>query len=390
MNLVVEKNEFLRKLLRTQYVHEKKTTLDITNCVLLRTHDKELEIIATDLETNFRDYCSAKIKDKGTIAVNSKKLMEVIRGLTTDEISIRMIPGENTLVVEGGRSIFRLPTRAPEDFPPTPFFDDHELTQLDASIFKKMVDKVLFSVPTRRTRSNITGLIIKEGDQSEAEGSNNGKNSIEMFSVDVHRMVRIEQEFDGLETANLSSGIVLPKRSAQELSNVLQDSDVFNLGALENFLVVRKASCSLTIRLLNFEIPRIDVKMLTNTPYNLQARRETLIEVFKRIAIMTSEDYRHVLVNLTESQISFSVNNPGVGTAEEDLEVNYSGPNMNFAFNIRYLIEALSNMESETINIGVIREKAPFIFTGNEDEGYISVLMPLILISEDEEEIASE
>ncbi len=391
MDLVIEKGEFLSKLARTQYVHEKKSTIDITSCVLLHAAGKEIELVATDLETNFRDYCSAKIFDEGSVAVNSKKLMEIIKNATTEEITFKTLPEENILVVESDRSVFRLPMRSPEDFPYTPFFDEQELATLDAGLLKRMIDKVLFSVPIRKARSNVPGLMFKENVIPETGEEESGvTRTLEIFSVDLHRMVRIEKEFNYEGSLDLSSGIVLPKRSAQELSNILEGADVFQLGALENFLVVKVSSCTLTIRLLDFEIPRIDIKILTNTPYSFQIERNPFMNILKRIGVMTSEDYRHVLVHLTDSRIKFSVNNPGVGTADEDYEVNYSGPDMSFAFNIRYLIEALSNMESENINIGIIKEKGPFIFTGEKDEGYISVLMPLVLIGEEDEEIETE
>ncbi len=390
MNLIVEKEDFFKKLLRVQYVHEKKTTLDITTCVLLTASGKEIEMVATDLETNFRDYCQAEILEEGSTAVNSKRLMEIVRGLTSETISLKTLRDENCLLIEGGRSVFRLPLRAPEDFPHTPFFDEEELIQLDAPVFKKMLDKVLFSVPTRKAQANIAGLIMKENILNDEENNGNSRKTLEVFSVDIHRMVRIERDFDYNGTLNLFEGIVLPKRGAQELSNILEGAEVFQIAALENFLAIKQSSSSLTIRLLNYQIPRIDVKMLTSAPYSFQTERDKLLEILKRISVMTSEDYRHVMVKILESQIRFSINNPGIGTAEEDLETNYDGPEMNFVFNVRFLIEAVSNIESQVINIGVIREKAPFIFTGEDDEGYISVLMPLILIGEDEEDTGKD
>ncbi len=390
MKLTVRKQDFLEKLMRTQYVHEKKSTLDITGCVLLTTREKEIEIIATDLETNFRDYCPADILIDGSIAVNSKKLLEVVRGIIGNNVTLEMTPEENILVVEGGKSVFRLPTRSPEDFPYTPFFDDHELIQMEAPEFKTMIDKVLFSVPTRRTRSNIAGLVIKENVQPGETEEGTRIVSLELFSIDIHRMVRIVRDFEMPQPLDISDGIVVPKRSAQELSNILQDAEMFHIGVSDNSLVVRKGSCSLTIRLLNFEVPQLNMSPLKNTPYNIQVDREHLLEVVKRIAVMTSEDYRHVTVTVSNSFISLSINNPGVGAADEDLEVVYSGPTMNFTFNVRYMIEAISNLESETINIGIIKEDGPFIFTGENDKGYISLLMPLVLISESEEEIPEE
>ncbi len=390
MQLLVEKKELLEKLGKVQYVHEKKSTLDITSCVLLKAQGKEIKIVATDLETNFRDFCPAKITDDGAIAVNSRKLIEIVRGARTEDITLKVLPEENVLVVESARSVFRLPIRSPEDFPYTPFFDDEKLAKLDARLMKAMIDKVVFSVPIRKARSNVPGLMIRENIHPADEEDGNSIRSLEIFSVDLHRMVRIEKEFNYDGSLDLSEGIVLPKRSAQELSKVLEGVEVFEMGALENFLVARESSCTLTMRLLNFEIPRIDIKVLTETPYNFQIDREVFLEILKRIAVMTSDDYRHIMVHLSNSRMNFSVNNPGVGTADEDYEVNYSGPNMSFAFNIRYLIEALSNMQSEIINVGIIKEKAPFIFTGEKDEGYISVLMPLVLIGNEGQESSGE
>lgn len=387
MKLNIEKTCFCDLLQKIQYVHEKKGTLDIIHCVLIETEQNQIKVTATDLETSYKNYTSAKIYEPGLIAVNSRKLLEIIREMPSEEINLFSSPDNTLFVIKGGSSTFKLPTRPPEDFPNIPFFENEKLNVLDSTILGKMLGKVLFSVPEHKASANIPGLVLRETTPEKIDSSKEDNKTerlrLQMFSIDIHRMVNIERDFEVTGLLNLSSGVILPRKGVRELLNLTQEGDNIYLGVKDNFLVARKDLTSLTIRLIDDKIPSFNINSLSETPYQFIINKMKMIEILRRAIILKSDFYRHIILTLKDDRIYFYVNNPDIGTIEEDLGIKYDGPELEIAFNMVFLLEAISNMESDFIRIGLKNSESPFIFTGEDDKYYISVLMPVVLTDEE-------
>ena len=141
MEIRVNRVELLNELVPMQGIVERRTTIPVLSHLLLRAADDRLEIAATDLEVSLTSSCEGEVREEGAIAIQAKKLLEIIRASEGEEATLR-IDQEGTLTILAGKSQFKIRGLPAEDFPTLPTIEDDNSVVVPFATFKSMIGKI--------------------------------------------------------------------------------------------------------------------------------------------------------------------------------------------------------------------------------------------------------
>ncbi|MEW6670066.1 MAG: DNA polymerase III subunit beta [Thermodesulfobacteriota bacterium] len=369
MKFIIKKEDMVDVLSKIQGLTGRKSNLAITANVFVKTSDRGLLLAATDLETGFEGYYPAKIEAEGSIAINARKLYEIVRDFPSDEIIVTEV--ENRWIEIGNKNIeFHLVGMNPDDFPSIPKIEDVAFFDVDAQILKNMIEKTLVIGASDDKRAHIVGVFFERIKINEDK-------IIRMVSTDGSRLSTVDFIFDKDFDLPIGPGVIIPKKGLNEVSKFLDSGGIVQIGLKENNFIVKKDTETIIIRLLEGEFPAykdIIVKGKTNV---IKLERQLFLMMLKRMSILSSENYKGVIFNFSKNRLLISSTNPDIGESKEDMNISFEGKSMEIAFNPRYFIDALNVIDDKTIILNIDSEEKPCLIEGDENKDFISVIMPM-------------
>lgn len=370
MRFKIKKTDILDVLSKIQGLTGRKSNLAITSNVFIQTTSYGVLLVVTDLETGFEGLYPATVEGEGKIAINARKFYEIVREFPSDDIDVNEI--ENYWIKIGNQNIeYNIVGMNPEDFPESPHIEEIEFFEIDSVQFKKMIDKMIVITGSQdEKRAHITGVyfeVIKQGDNS----------LIRMVSTDGNRLSTVDCVYDKNETLPPVQGVIIPKKGLQEAMKFLDSEGKVQIGLKNNNFIIKKESETIIIRLLEGEFPEYaDIIKKDNTNV-INFDRQLFLMMLKRMSILSSEDYKGVIFNIKSDKLIVTTTNPDIGESKEEMEIDYTGASIEVMFNPRYFIETLNLIEQNIIHFNIIDEEKPCLIQGENNETYLSVIMPM-------------
>ncbi len=370
MKIAINKTDIRDVLSRIQGITGRKTNLAITEMALIRTTETGVTVIATDLETGFEGAYPATVDRPGAIAVNGKKLFEIIREFPRSEILIN--EAEKRWIEIGSGSIeYHIVGMDPDDFPETPRIDAVDFFEMDAPTLKKMIERtVIVAGAADDKRAHISGVYFEIlNDESPQR--------IRLVATDGSRLSTADAVYP--EKADLpdSTGIIVPKKGMSEVARFLTTDGTVEVGFKENHFIARRESETITIRLLEGEFPRYRDIISRTGGRIIKMDRRSLLMMLRRMSILSTEAYKGVIFNFANDHLVVTASNPEIGESKEEMEIEYDGEGIEIAFNPRYFIDALNVINADTVSIDILDQQRPCLVSGEDDDTYLSVIMPM-------------
>ena len=372
MKLVVSRERLTRGLARIQGVLSRKATLPILSNVLLEARaDGALRIAATDLDVTFDGQIEARVEEAGRITVDGKKIYDICRSLPGEEISLS-VDDQQRIQLKCRSSDFVLNGLSATDYPTLPDGSAVELVPVNGDAFKELIERTSFSVATDESRPNLTGIFFQC-----AAGSR-----IRLVSTDGHRLSKGERDAsrDDAEIPE-RDGVIVPRKGITEIKRMLDEAGAEVLfGFLDNNFVLETPEVRLFVRLIDAAFPDYHQVIPKGTERKVILDRVSFLQSLKRIAILASERTHGVRIELSSGQMTLGSDNPDLGRAREDITPeSYDGSELTIAFNSRYLIDILSTLKAEKVEMHLNEALSPGIIREHENEDYLFVVMPMRL-----------
>jgi len=371
MKLSLPRNELQRGLGRLQAIVEKRNSMPIlANALLQAPTPEQFELVATDLEVGLRSRHEATVVETGAVTASARKLFEIVRELPEETVHLERT--ENAyLEVRCARSRFTLAGTTAEEFPSLPDLSPGELARLPAAVLSTMIERTIYAASSDETRYNLNGVYFQvlEGD---------GK--LRMVATDGHRLALIDRlVVEG--GRGLANGVILPRKALGELKRLVdeEDADEIELGFEGNHALVRKGNVTLVMRLIEGEFPNYEQVLPKAPSRRLLVPAEALAQVVRRVSLLAAERSRAVRVEFASGRVTVSSNNPDLGEATEELDVDYDGGELAIGFNARYLLDALGAFRAKEIELRFDDELSPAIVRSTEDGDSLAVVMPMRL-----------
>lgn len=375
MSLIINiaRDDFLSALAALQNVTGKKGTIAILSNVLLEAGNDALVLTGTDLEIGIKSTLPAEVLSAGSITLPSKKLFEIVRESGADHVHLE--EQENKWVkITAAHTDYNLAGMDSEEFPQFPDYNKENIISLPSAEVRDLIDRTIFSVAQEgESQFNLTGLLVER----EERGENNFY--LRMISSDGHRLSLMEKEL-GPELAqlNMEKTILIPRKGVQEIRKFCEGVDTISLGFEEKQAVVTKDNSILIIRLMNGDFPdyRNIIQVINKAKY-IEIDRITLINSMKRMNLFTEDRYNAVQFTIENNKIILSSQSMDIGSAKDEIEVEYSDAPFKLGFNGKYFIDALQVMDSEKIRAYINSEESPCMIQGEDDPGFLSIIMPM-------------
>jgi len=372
MEFKINKETFLKALQKVQGIVEKKNTMPILSNVLIEASQDRLFITATDLEVGMRSSYPTNVIKDGKITVSAKKIYEIIKELSDEEIHFST--RENDWVdLRCGKAHFNIVGLSSDEFPYFPRVNDENFVRLNNAMLSDMIEKTAYAMCHDETKYNLNGIFVKA---SEDEG----RNVLRMVATDGHRLCVAEKELPDSFGKELLKGAIFPKKGIQELKKLTEEEngDIL-LGFMDNSAVIKKDNSVIVMRLIDGDFPDYTKVIPQNNTRTVTIGREQFLHSLKRMAILSSEKFKGIKFDIHQGMLEISSSNPELGEAREELDVKYDGDDITSRFNARYLIDVLLVLDDNEVVLQLKDEMSPAIMKPAATNDFLSVVMPMRL-----------
>ena len=346
-------------------VIERRHTLPILSNVLMDIADKNVVLIATDIEIQIsaRTIIAAG-SDFRPCTVSARKLLDILRALP-EGVEVALQAQDKRIQLKAGKSRFTLQTLPAEDFPrlARPQGESSRFT-VPQKALRKLLGLVQYAMAQQDIRYYLNGLlmVLEEG-------------TLKLVSTDGHRLAYAETSLDG----ELSrQEVIVPRKTVIEMSKLLADSDdPVNVDLSPTQAAFTFGSVELVTKLIDGKFPDYTRVIPTQEKNKLVIDRETLRQALMRAAILSNEKFRGVRWVISDGSLKIVSSNAEQEEAQEELDVKYSEANLDVGFNVNYLLDALNNVGGEQVecSFGDAASSALIKFPSEPDFKY--VVMPM-------------
>ncbi len=378
MEFSILKNDFLKGLSKVQSLVNRKTAFPITLNVLLTAGNDGVVISATDMESAFVGSYPASVAAPGTVTVPGRKLFEIVKDFPDESVTLRETDG-GWVKIAGEKLDYRLMAMSADEFPALPDVDRTGLFSLPGDLCLDILEKA--DLPSPGTgedkRPHLVHLLGFFMEKVEEEGK---PPLLRLVATDGHRLARVDfepGEPGALSSLGLEKGAILPKRAAADMARISEGGGNVELGIRGGYFIFSRENETLIGRLLDGEYPDYRVVIPKDVEASITVERTSFQALLKRVSIFTSENFKAVSFKLDASSLTLSIKNPEIGEFVEEFPVSYDGEPFETAFNPRYFIEAINVMQSIKIKVLLEKGKRACLVSGDEDPGYLMVIMPM-------------
>ncbi|MDH5544501.1 MAG: DNA polymerase III subunit beta [Gammaproteobacteria bacterium] len=359
-----QRENILKPLQLVSGVVEKRQTMPILANVLLNLGPDGLRITATDLEMEVRAKSDIQVESSFSTTVPVRKLQDTIKTLPEEsEISFE-ISGEKALL-KSGRTKFTLTTMPAENFPVIETKNQIFRFSLPQSKLKQLIDKTQFAMALQDVRYYLNGLLF------ELQG-----HTITAVATDGHRLAMCQEEADIQAVEKIS--VIVPRKAVMELSRLLEDcEELAEVVIGENYIKTELKDVSFTSKLIDGQYPNYQAVIPREGETQMIGNRSDLRQCLIRTSILSNEKYRGIRIQLSENKLRALANNPEQEEAEDEIEVDYNGTEMEIGFNVNYLLDAITAIADEQVKISFADGNGSALITATGKQNCIYVVMPM-------------
>ena len=344
---------------------ERRHTLPILANVLIRKTGTSLQLTTSDLEIQIRTTAEME-GDTGSFSttVGARKLIDILRTMPADQ-TVSLESSASKLILKGGKSKFTLQTMVAEDFPLVqeaanfgPVFSVPQKT------LKDLLSQVSFAMAVHDIRYYLNGILfVAEGKQ------------LSLVATDGHRLAFSSATLD-VEVPKQE--VILPRKTVIELQRLLSDKE----GAIEMQFANNQAKFSFdgmefVTKLVEGKFPDYNRVIPKNHKNSVTLGRSALLASLQRTAILTSDKFKGVRLNLDPGTLRVASNNAEQEEAVDELDIDYGGDSIEIGFNVTYLIDALANMTQDMVKLELSDGNSSALFTIPDNATFKYVVMPM-------------
>jgi DNA polymerase-3 subunit beta len=353
-----------------------RTTLPITNNVLLSSDQGRLKLVATNLEMAVSCWIGAKIDEEGAITVPAKLLTEFVATLPNDKIDVKLTPKGKTLELKCARFEARISGVDAKDFPPIPKVDDGIVTKVEIGALRQAISQVVFAAASDESRPVLTGV------NAEFEGKNLTLAAADGFRLAVYKLP--------LATAVSEKSVaIIPSRTLAELNRLAGDQEEaveIKVNASKTQILFRLKDVEMVSQLVQGNFPQYS--QLIPQSFNTRATVDVaqFLRATKTAAIFARDGSGIVRLiitpgesEVTPGKLSISARSEEIGEDTGEIDTVVQGAEAKIAFNGKYLMDVLSVLKENQVALEMTTPSSPGVFKPVGADNYLHVIMPMFV-----------
>jgi len=366
MNFNIKRDELLPGLQCVSGNVDRRQTLPILSNLLFNIKPNSLTITATDMEVELIVDIAVKLEQTTRLTLPARKLLDICRALPEGAVLEFDIQNEKTLI-KSGKSRFTLAMLPAQEYPVIDITDETTDFNINQKKLMSLLVNTQFAMAQQDVRYYLNGLMLEIS-----------SNNLKAVATDGHRLAFDETEIK--MSANETKQIIVPRKGVTELMKLLQvDQDNANIRISKNHMQVRSGNLFFTSKLIDGKFPDYQRVIPELSETVVIANREELKGSLSRVSILSNEKHRGVRVVFNKNALHILAHNPDKEEAEEEVNVEYSGEEMEIGFNVSYLIDALATIKTEKVMLSVLNPNSSCLITPEQKARCRYVVMPMKL-----------
>ncbi len=362
LRVTVSRDELAQKLGIVARGVSSRTAVQILSGILLRSEGGQLHLAATDMELSLRASLPANVESEGSVVVQGKILVDLVRQLPGNEVVIEHGAEDGVLKITSGASRSQINTFAAADFPRLPELDV-QLHALKAGAVLETIGRVRRAASRDESRPVLTGILVR---------FEPGK--LVMAATDSYRLsvkeTAIEDQLPELEA-------IVPARALEELQRIAAGAEMLELGVRENQVIFGADGVWLTTRRIDGQFPNFKQLLPDTFEHVVALNRLEVLDVVRRTSVLAQRN-SPLRLRFAEGELVISSQTQDVGESRESLPIQYVGEPLEIGFNAEFLRDGLDSVEGDEVTINLISPLRPGLLKGgNGDFWYL--IMPIRL-----------
>jgi len=366
MKFIINREEILPPLQQIVSVIEKRQTMPILANVLIAIDNGQLVLTGTDLEIQIIAKLTIDSSETAAITVPARKFLDICR-LLPNGSEIKFEHQEDKVKISSNRSRFSLSSLPADNYPEFSEANFENQFFIKASQFKKALDKTIFCMANQDVRYYLNCLLLHISNSQ-----------LKLVASDGHRLAIYEDQLE--EATGFEARIILPRKGVLELTRLLDDPEAeLKIEFSTNNIRIFTRNLIFSAKLVDAKYPDFSKVFQQDFFSPIEIPKNLLKEALTRVAILANEKFKGVAFDIDSGSLRMSTHNPEHDEAEEELTIDYSGDHLSIAFNAQYLLDAVSNLDSD-ISVLTIASNASSCFI-DEPGGcsYKFIVMPMRL-----------
>jgi DNA polymerase-3 subunit beta len=354
-------------------VASRSTTLPVLSNIMLSTDNSRLRLSATNLEIGINTWIGAKVEQEGAITVPARTFTDLVSTLPLERIDMDLIVRTQTLHLACGRTEANVKGIDAQEFPmiPTPEGTGQILIAPDK--LERMINQVAFAAATDESRPMLTGVLTKFNQDQITMAAADGFR-LSVHTADLHTRV------------NEPVQVLIPAKALTELGRIMGDQEdpvEITITPSRNQILFHLSNTDLVAQLIDLQFPdyeqiipkRFNTRAVVDTMNLLKAGRAA--NIFAREAANTARVRVVPGGELSPGQISIAARSDETGDNVGEIDATIEGDEIEIAFNVRYLLDVLSVMDSPQVALEMTTPSSPGVVRPVGDDKFIHVIMPM-------------
>lgn len=373
MKFKINRDHFSNGLAQVLNVVGSKAAMPILSNVLIEAEKDHISLTTTNLDLGIRCRIKAEVKEGGSVTLPVKRLATIVRELPNVDVTVDAGANHQVKIASGG-SNFKIMGIGAEEFPKLPDTAEDKSFSLEQGELAGMLGNVAYAQSTDETRYILNGVYFNFRD---------GK--LALVATDGRRLALVSKEM-AVPAAN-AGAIILPAKTVAELLRLLGKGDkltiAFNDRRAAFQIDTNKDNSGLTDAIYLFSkvvegnYPNYQQVIPKETHQRIKLERELFLQCVHRAALVTSEKSNSVKIKLSANKLEITASSPDFGESHESVAIDYSGPDLQVAFNPQFIMDPLRALTKDEVFFELKDEVSPGVF--KTLESFVCVIMPVRL-----------
>ncbi len=340
-----------------------RVTMPILSGVLLSAQNNTLSVCGTDLELTIKASSEARVEKEGSAVASGKLIGEIVKNLPEGDIQIES--EEKTLTISSDPGVFSIKIMSPEDFPAVPDWEGEEAFTVSAREFQTAVSQTSRASSNDDKRPVLTGSLVEKN-------AKDGK--IRIVATDSYRLAW--KEFEATGNVAAWEDCIIPTKSLVEVARIASGHEADIQARIhERQAMFKVENSTVRSRLIEGQFPQYRQLVPKGEKIVVRGVKGDLVAAIKRALILG----HNLRLSIGDGSLTIRAETPDIGESSETISVEVQGGEMEVGFNGFYLVDGISAVEGEEVEIGLDDPQKPGIIKAPDDQSYTYILMPMRL-----------
>ncbi len=366
MRLSISREQLLTPLQWVNGVVQRKQTMPVLSHVLLDANNNVLTVTGTDTEVELKGILPVEsgVHKPGQIKVPARKLLDICRSLPDNAI-VELQGEQDCVYVRSGNTRFSLATLPETEFPTIESEGEAITLNILQDQLKKIIQRTYFAMAEDDVRHYLNGLLIEIEDKV-----------LRAVATDGHRLAYNQTELDQAVSAPIR--VIVPNKAVMELAKILKDeAHPITMEVTNQHIRVQADEFIFTSCLVDSRYPDYHRVIPQKDDVKLTLDRVPFKQALSRAAILCNERLRTVALQIKNKMMRIHAKNASQEEAEEVINLNYDGPDIELGFNVNYLLDVMNTIETDSFDLWITKNRNSILIEEPENTNSLFVVMAM-------------